>query len=131
MEPLLGEVCDLLALDHATVADEGDLCDAKPGLDLVELRSKGLRILGIAWKDFDGDRRAGLVAEEAANSVFEVSHWFDQCDLNSFERSGSRVLPTWLDEPTQGELHVRSLSEPDPFPVELQVSYRLRAQTAA
>jgi len=23
------------------------------------------------------------------NSIFEVSHWFDQCDLNSFERSGS------------------------------------------
>ena len=28
----------------------------------------------------------------------------------------------WFDEPTEGELHVRSLSEPDPFPVELQVS---------
>jgi hypothetical protein len=35
----------------------------------------------------------------AFNSVFEVSHWFDQCDLNSFERAGSRVLPAWLDEP--------------------------------
>jgi putative transposase len=33
------------------------------------------------------------------NSIFEVSHWFDQCDLNSFERAGSRVLPAWLDEP--------------------------------
>src|ERR687883_330816 len=44
------------------------------------------------------------------NSLFEVSHWFNQCDLNSFERSGSRVLPAWLDEPTQGELYVGSLS---------------------
>ena len=64
-------------------------------------------------------------------SVFEVSHWFDQCDLNSFERSGSRVLPAWLDEPTQGELHVSSISEPDPFPMELQVSCGIRAQTAS
>ena len=56
MAPLLDEVCDLLALDHATVADEGDLGDAKPGLDLVDLRSKGVRIWRIAGKDFDGDR---------------------------------------------------------------------------
>src|SRR5215471_10575510 len=63
--------------------------------------------------------------------VFELCHWFDQCDLNSFERSRSRVLPVWLDEPTQGELHVRSLSEPDPFPVELQVSCGICPQTAS
>src|SRR5207244_5291056 len=34
MEPLLGEVFDLLALDHAPVANEGDLVDAKPFLEL-------------------------------------------------------------------------------------------------
>jgi len=28
------------------------------------------------------------------NWIFEVSHWFDQCDLKSFERSGSKVSPT-------------------------------------
>src|SRR5262249_20806185 len=69
MAPLLGKVFDLLALDHATVADEGDLCDTKPGLDLVDLRSKGVRILRIAWKDLDGDRMASLVAEEADDDL--------------------------------------------------------------
>ena len=63
MESLLSEVFDLLALDHATVANEGDLVDAKPGLDLRKLRRKGVRILGIAGKHFDGDRMAVLVAE--------------------------------------------------------------------
>ena len=24
------------------------------------------------------------------NSGLEVSHWFDQCDVNSFERAGSK-----------------------------------------
>ena len=69
MEPVRHEVVDLLALDHATVADEGDRCDAKPGLDLVDLRRKGVRLLGIAWKYFDGDRIAGLVAEEADDDL--------------------------------------------------------------
>ena len=55
MEPLLREVCDLLTFDHALVADEGDRADAKPGLDLVDLCRKGLRILRIAGKDFDRD----------------------------------------------------------------------------
>ena len=58
MEPLLREVCDLLAFDHAPVADEGDRVDAKPGFDLVDLCRKGLRILRIAGKDFDRDRTA-------------------------------------------------------------------------
>jgi hypothetical protein len=53
----------LLALDHAPVTDEGDLVDAKPGFDLGDLGRKGLRILRIAGKDFDGDRMAVLVAE--------------------------------------------------------------------
>jgi hypothetical protein len=64
------------------------------------------------------------------NSISEVSHWFSQCDLNSFERSGSRVFLGWLDEPTGGELHVECLSEPDAFPLGLQVSRGVRAQTA-
>ena len=63
MEPLLREVFDLLAFDHAPVADKGDLVDAKPGLNLVDLRRKGLRILGIAREHFDGDRMPVLVAE--------------------------------------------------------------------
>ena len=37
------------------------------------------------------------------NSIFEVSHWFDQCDLNSFERSGSKVLLRGLEEDTLPE----------------------------
>src|SRR5262249_56321634 len=63
MAPVLHEVFDLLALDHATVADEGDLCNTKPALDLLKLRSKGARVLRIAWKHFNGDRMAVLVAE--------------------------------------------------------------------
>ena len=63
MEPVLSEVFDLLALDHATVADEGDLLNAKSCPDLRKLRSKGVRILGIAGKHFDGDGMAVLVAE--------------------------------------------------------------------
>jgi hypothetical protein len=63
MEPLLGEVFDVLALDHATVANEGDRGDAKPTLELLNLRSHGVRILGIAGKHFDGDRMPVLVAE--------------------------------------------------------------------
>jgi hypothetical protein len=61
------------------------------------------------------------------DSLFEVSHWFDQCDLHSFERSGSRVLLEWLDEPTPGALHVANLSEPGAFPLGLQVSCGVRA----
>jgi hypothetical protein len=32
--------------------------------------------------------------QEKHNWIFEVSHWFDQCDSKSFERSGSKVSPT-------------------------------------
>ena len=63
MAPLLSEVCDLLAFNHATVANEGNGLDAKPCLDLVELRSKGVRTLGITRKPFDRDGMAVLVAE--------------------------------------------------------------------
>ena len=63
MEPLRREVCNVLAFNHATVADKGDLFDAKPDLDLLKLRSKGVGILGIAGKHFDGDGMAFLVAE--------------------------------------------------------------------
>src|SRR5262245_3296468 len=71
-----------------------------------------LQVPGVQWPAL----RTG-VSRELCNAVFEVSHWCDQCDWNSFERSGSRRLPAWLDEPTQGELHVGSRSEPDPFSV--------------
>jgi hypothetical protein len=69
MEPLLREVFDLLAFHHAPIADEGDLMDAKPGFDLVELGRPGLRIVRIAGKDFDRDRMARLVAEEADDDL--------------------------------------------------------------
>jgi hypothetical protein len=42
MEPLFGEVCDLLALAHAAVANAGDLLDAKPFLELGNLRRHGV-----------------------------------------------------------------------------------------
>ena len=63
MEPVLREVFNLLAFDHATIAHEGDLVDAKPGLDLRHLHSQSVRIGGIAGKHFDGDRMAVLIAE--------------------------------------------------------------------
>ena len=63
MKPLLREVFDLLAFDHATVADEGNGLDTKSGLDLGELYRQGVRIVGIAGKHFDRDRIAVLVAE--------------------------------------------------------------------
>src|SRR5215471_11545200 len=69
MEPLLREVFDVLALEHATVANEGDVCDAKPGLDFRKLRRKGLWIMRIAWKDFDGDRLPILVAQQADDNL--------------------------------------------------------------
>jgi len=69
MEPLLREVCDLLAFDHAPIADEGDRVDVKPRFDLVDLCRKGLRILRIARKDFDRDWMAVLVAEEADDDL--------------------------------------------------------------
>ena len=59
------------------------------------------------------------------NSIFEVSHWFDQCDLQSFERSGSRVLLSGLMSP-KGGLDVDYLSKPVAFPLGLQVSRRVR-----
>src|SRR5438045_263109 len=63
MEPVRGEVFDLLALEHPPVANEGDRGDAKPTLELFNLRSHGVRIVAIAWEHFDGDRMPVLVAE--------------------------------------------------------------------
>ena len=63
MEPVLSKVFDLLAFDHAPIAHEGNRLDAEPGLDLGDLRSKGVRILGITRKHFDRDRIAVFVAE--------------------------------------------------------------------
>src|SRR4051794_13433658 len=69
MEALLREVFDLLALDHTTVTDEGDVCDAKSGLDLRKLRRHSVRIVGIAGKHFDGDGMTVLVAEQADDNL--------------------------------------------------------------
>jgi hypothetical protein len=69
MEPLRREGCDLLALDPAPVADAGDRADAKPGGDLGDLCRQGLPIVRMAGKDFDRDRRAVRVAEEADDDL--------------------------------------------------------------
>src|SRR5262249_29399038 len=69
MEPLWGKVFDLLALDHATVANEGDRGDTKPDLDLLELRSKGVWIGGISGQHFDRDPMSVLVAESADDNL--------------------------------------------------------------
>src|SRR5262249_23940304 len=63
MEPLLREGFHLLALDHTSVTHEGNPADAKHALELGNLRSQGLRLLGIAGKDLNGDRLPLLVAE--------------------------------------------------------------------
>ena len=44
MDPCLARSSDFLGLIMPTVANEGDRCDAKPDLDLLELRSKGVWI---------------------------------------------------------------------------------------
>ena len=38
------------------------------------------------------------------NSIFEVSHWFEQCNIQNVECARRRVLLWWLDEGTpQGD----------------------------
>jgi hypothetical protein len=80
----------------------------------------------VGWSDSTASPIS--VTDSAGNSTSEISHWFDQYDLHSFERSGSGVLLEWLDEPTEGKLHVECLSEPAAFAVGLQVSHGVRAQ---
>jgi hypothetical protein len=63
MEPLLGEVFDVLALDHTSVTNEGHRLDATPALELRNLRSQGLRIVGIAGTYFERNGMPVLVAE--------------------------------------------------------------------
>ena len=38
----------------------------------------------------------GVYWKPVFNSLMEVSHSFDECDVKSFERCGSTVLPGWL-----------------------------------
>jgi len=74
-------------------------CTAPPRGLLCALPGRLATLATKVGRPFGPERPFSLYA---ANSVFEVSHWFDQCDVNSFERPRSRVLPVWLDEPTQG-----------------------------
>jgi putative transposase len=48
-----------------------------------------------------------------------ASHWFDQCDLKRFDRSGSMILLKWLDDQLVGGSNVRRLSKPSPLQVGL------------
>src|SRR5215471_8793966 len=65
------------------------------------------------------------------NEIFEVSQWFDQCDLPRFERSGSTVLLGGLMALTKkGGLDVRALAQPVAFTLAWQVPWCLCAQTA-
>jgi len=52
MNPLRGEVFDLLALAHAPVAHKRDRGDATSGLALLKLRSQGVRSRGMPRKHF-------------------------------------------------------------------------------
>jgi hypothetical protein len=55
--------------DHASVAYQDNLLEAKPFAQLVELRSKGGRITSVAFEDLDGDRAALGVAEQSENDL--------------------------------------------------------------
>src|SRR5262249_55766768 len=56
------------------------------------------------------------------NSLMEVSHSFDECDLKSFERCGSTVLPGWLAGISAGGLYDRTVEELGAFALGVQVS---------
>ena len=55
MKSDLDELGDLSALDHAAVTNKGHPFTTEAFAGLVYLRCKGLCILGVAAKDFDGD----------------------------------------------------------------------------
>ena len=57
-----------------------------------------------------------------SNSLMEVSHSFDECDVKSFKRCGSRVLPGWLAGISAGGLYERTVEELGAFALGVQVS---------
>ena len=71
---------------------------AKPALDLCKLRRKGARILGIAWKHFNGDRLAVLVAEEANDNLhlpffaITIVAKGGQCVLGPFQVATGHII---------------------------------------
>ena len=66
-----------------------------------------------------------------ANSLMEVSHSFDECDVKSVERCGSRVLPGWLAGISAGGLYDRTVEELGAFALGVQVACRVRAQVSS
>ena len=69
LAPMLPEGGDVLALEHAPVADQGDHGSPKPARDLGKLRRQGARLWGLAWTHCHGDRLAVLVAAEAKDHL--------------------------------------------------------------
>ena len=65
------------------------------------------------------------------NSLMEVSHSFDECDVKSFERYGSPVLPGWLAGISAGGLYDRAVEKLGAFTLGMQVSRGVRAQVSA
>jgi hypothetical protein len=69
MKPFLLKILDLWTFDHASIADEGDLAATKTRRYLVNLRGKGLGVLGIARKDLNRQRPSKAVAQEAKDNL--------------------------------------------------------------
>src|SRR5439155_3586405 len=62
----------LSALDHAAVADKGHPFTTEAFAGFVDLRRKGLGILGVAAKDFHRNGFSSLVAQSADDDLFFV-----------------------------------------------------------
>src|SRR5215210_7661209 len=63
---VLGDAC---LGDHAVVADQHHVAEAKALLELVDLRRQRCRIAGVAVEDFDGNRTAVRGAEQAVDDL--------------------------------------------------------------
>ena len=56
------------------------------------------------------------------DSLMEVSHSLDECDLKSFERCGSTVLPGWLAGISEGGLDDGTVEKLGAFALGVQVA---------
>jgi hypothetical protein len=55
--------------DHPAVADQHDVLEPEPALQLLDLRGQGARIARVAFEHFDGDRPSVTVAEETVDDL--------------------------------------------------------------
>src|SRR5262249_41981921 len=65
------------------------------------------------------------------NSLMEVSHSFDECDVKSFERYRSTVLPGWLAGISKGGLYDGNVEELGALALGMQVSRGVRTEVSS